>query len=44
MGCGFGVCLSCVVNVRRDGVIERQRACTEGPVFDLEEIILDDET
>jgi dihydroorotate dehydrogenase electron transfer subunit len=44
MGCGFGVCLSCVVNVRKDGVIERQRVCTEGPVFDLEEIILDDET
>jgi dihydroorotate dehydrogenase electron transfer subunit len=44
MGCGFGVCLSCAVNVRKEGSIEKQRACTEGPVFDLEEIVLDDET
>ena len=44
MGCGYGVCLSCVVNVTKDGVIEKQRVCTEGPVFDLEEMVLDDET
>jgi dihydroorotate dehydrogenase electron transfer subunit len=44
MGCGFGVCLSCVVQVRKDGVVERQRVCTDGPVFGLEEIILADET
>jgi dihydroorotate dehydrogenase electron transfer subunit len=44
MGCGFGVCLSCVVNVKKGGVIEKQRVCTEGPVFDLEEIVLNDET
>jgi len=44
MGCGFGVCLSCVVQVVKDGAVERQRVCTEGPVFDLEEIILTDET
>jgi dihydroorotate dehydrogenase electron transfer subunit len=43
MGCGFGACLSCVINVRREGAIEKQRACTEGPVFNLEEIVLDDE-
>lgn len=44
MGCGFGVCLSCAVHVRKEGVVEKQRACTEGPVFDVEEIVLDDET
>jgi hypothetical protein len=30
--------------VRKEGVVEKQRACTEGPVFDVEEIVLDDET
>ena len=43
MGCGFGACLSCVVNVLKEGVIEKQRVCAEGPVFDLEEVIVDDE-
>ena len=44
MGCGFGVCLSCVVNVKKNGTVEKQRACTEGPVFDIAEIVLNDET
>jgi dihydroorotate dehydrogenase electron transfer subunit len=44
MGCGFGACLSCVVNVKINGVVEKQRACTEGPVFDAAEIVVDDET
>jgi dihydroorotate dehydrogenase electron transfer subunit len=44
MGCGYGVCLSCVANIARDGVVERLRICKEGPVFDLEEILLDDQT
>jgi dihydroorotate dehydrogenase electron transfer subunit len=44
MGCGFGACLSCVVNVRINGAVEKQRACTEGPVFDVAEIVMDDET
>ncbi len=43
MGCGFGACLSCVVNVRINGGVEKQRVCTEGPVFDATEIVLDDE-
>jgi dihydroorotate dehydrogenase electron transfer subunit len=38
MGCGFGVCLSCVFAVRNGETIENQRVCTEGPVFDLEDI------
>jgi len=44
MGCGYGVCLSCVVNVMKHGEIEKQRVCTEGPVFDIEDLVPDDET
>ncbi len=44
MGCGFGVCLSCVVSVRNGEAIEKQRVCVEGPVFRLEDIVLDHET
>jgi dihydroorotate dehydrogenase electron transfer subunit len=44
MGCGYGVCLSCALDITKDGVVEKQRVCTEGPVFDLEELALDDET
>ena len=43
MGCGYGACLSCVAKIWKDGVVERERVCTEGPVFPLEEIVLDDE-
>jgi dihydroorotate dehydrogenase electron transfer subunit len=43
MGCGFGVCLSCVAGILKDGVVEKQRVCTEGPVFDLEEVVWNDE-
>ncbi len=41
MGCGYGVCLSCVVDVRKGGALEKQRVCTEGPVFDIDEVVLD---
>ena len=40
MGCGYGVCLSCVVNVQKGGAIEKQRVCSEGPVFDIDEVVL----
>jgi dihydroorotate dehydrogenase electron transfer subunit len=43
MGCGYGVCLSCVANIIEDGVVEKKRICTEGPVFDLEHVVLSDE-
>jgi dihydroorotate dehydrogenase electron transfer subunit len=45
MGCGFGVCLSCVVRIQRRGE-ERGRyrcACTEGPVFDAADVVWPDE-
>ncbi|RZW17420.1 MAG: dihydroorotate dehydrogenase electron transfer subunit [Desulfobulbaceae bacterium] len=38
MGCGFGVCLSCVTEIEQDGRIEKQRICTEGPVFSIKEV------
>lgn len=40
MGCAMGVCLGCVCKVRTpDGGFEYQRVCTEGPVFDAEDIV-----
>ena len=44
MGCGYGVCLSCVANIAKEGWIEKLRICTEGPVFSIEDVVLDDET
>jgi len=38
MGCGIGVCLTCVVPIKADGGWEYQRTCTEGPVFDSRQI------
>ena len=40
MGCGVGVCFSCVQKVRRaDDTEDYARICKEGPLFDVEEII-----
>ncbi len=40
MGCGFGVCFSCVQKVRHaDGSEDYARVCREGPLFDAEEIV-----
>ncbi len=42
MGCGFGVCLSCVIKVKTDNNgFEYKRVCKEGPVFDLNSVILE---
>lgn len=38
MGCGFGVCLSCVTEIEQDGQVQKQRICTEGPVFSIKEV------
>jgi len=40
MACGLGACLSCVVPVRVAGseAVEYQRVCTEGPVFEAQEV------
>jgi NAD(P)H-flavin reductase len=40
MGCGFGVCFSCVQKVRRaDGTDDYVRICREGPMFDAKDIL-----
>lgn len=40
MGCALGVCLGCVCKVQiPGGEFEYQRVCTEGPVFNAEDII-----
>lgn len=39
MGCGYGVCLGCVVPVLRDGARVYERVCQEGPVFDGEVVL-----
>ncbi len=38
MGCGYGVCLGCVVAVERNGRRGYERVCEEGPVFEGEVI------
>ncbi|CAB1079421.1 hypothetical protein JY97_12805 [Alkalispirochaeta odontotermitis] len=40
MGCGYGVCLSCVTEIEKDGQVQRHRICTEGPVFSIREVRL----
>lgn len=40
MACGIGMCFCCVRSFRRDGEIVSGRVCKEGPVFDLQEVIL----
>lgn len=40
MGCGIGMCFSCVREFRtREGGITYRRVCWEGPVFDLQEAV-----
>ena len=39
MGCGYGVCLGCVVAIQRNGIKSYERVCQEGPVFDGEAVL-----
>ena len=39
MGCALGVCLGCVVPIKTDEEVSYQRVCTEGPVFDAQDVI-----
>jgi len=40
MGCGIGVCFSCVQKMRRsDGSEDYVRVCKEGPLFDAKDIL-----
>jgi dihydroorotate dehydrogenase electron transfer subunit len=38
MGCGIGVCLTCVVPIKTGDGWEYQRTCTDGPVFDSKQV------
>ena len=38
MGCGIGVCLTCVVPIKAGDSWEYQRTCTDGPVFDSRQV------
>jgi dihydroorotate dehydrogenase electron transfer subunit len=38
MGCGIGVCLTCVIPIKAGDSWEYQRTCTEGPVFDSRQV------
>jgi dihydroorotate dehydrogenase electron transfer subunit len=37
MACGFGVCLGCAVKTAKGYI----RACKEGPVFNIREVVFD---
>ncbi len=40
MACGIGICFSCVTKVRQaDGGWDYRRTCTEGPVFEADQIV-----
>jgi dihydroorotate dehydrogenase electron transfer subunit len=39
MCCGVGVCLTCVIPIKAGEGWEYQRTCTEGPVFDSQQIL-----
>lgn len=39
MGCGVGACLVCACKINRNG-IKNLRVCADGPVFDLNEVVL----
>lgn len=39
MGCANGVCLSCVIKIKNDVDFDYVRVCTEGTVFDLNDVL-----
>lgn len=40
MGCGLGACLVCSVRVMQDGKEKLLRACADGPVFPIDDLLL----
>lgn len=41
MGCGVGACLVCACAVKQaDGSVAMKRACADGPIFKLEDLVL----
>jgi len=42
MGCGIGVCMSCVCRTKKNNVEQYSRVCVEGPLFDSKDIVWDE--
>jgi len=43
MACGTGACMGCAAAIRdKTGKVSYQRVCSEGPVFDIQQVIWDD--
>lgn len=40
MACGYGACVCCTTEMIIDGKQERKRICCEGPVFNMDEVVL----
>ena len=40
MGCGIGICKTCVCKTVKGGEENYERVCMEGPVFDINEVVL----
>lgn len=40
MGCAVGVCYACVCDIREEHAVQSVRVCLEGPVFDLQKVVL----
>lgn len=41
MACGIGVCMSCVCKKKKNDSFEYKRVCTDGPLFDANELVWD---
>lgn len=41
MGCGIGVCMSCVCRTKKNNIEQYSRVCMEGPLFDSKDIVWD---
>ncbi len=41
MGCGIGVCRTCVCKIKKADKWDYERVCLDGPVYDINEVMLD---
>jgi len=42
MACGIGVCMGCIIKIKKSpGGFEYKKVCTDGPIFNLMEVIFD---
>jgi dihydroorotate dehydrogenase electron transfer subunit len=40
MACAMGVCYACVCDIKEEDTVRSVRVCKEGPVFDLQKVVL----